>query len=157
MSDRETGRETIRIRPMCRDDLDMVDGIERTNFSTPWRVNDFAGYLVDRNAIFLAAEENDEVVGYIGSILTEYEGDITNVSVRPDQMHRGIGTMLVNELLTETDARGVARMFLEVRRSNAHAIRLYQGAGFVRVGVRKNYYRRPDEDAIVMARGRLIE
>jgi ribosomal-protein-alanine N-acetyltransferase len=145
----------ILIRPMSREDLDEVDRIERTNFSTPWRTADFAGYLKEKNAIFLTASEDNEVIGYIGAILTDYEGDITNVSVRPDRMHRGIGTMLVREILSEIDARGVVRMFLEVRRSNANAIRLYSEAGFISVGVRKNYYRLPDEDAIVMARDRM--
>ncbi|MCI1328358.1 MAG: ribosomal protein S18-alanine N-acetyltransferase [Lachnospiraceae bacterium] len=147
--------EHIEIRPMRREDLYEVERIERTNFSTPWRLIDFAGYLADKNAIFLAASGDGGVVGYIGAILTDYEGDITNVSVRPDRMHRGIGTMLLGELLSRIDARGVARMFLEVRQSNAHAIRLYSEAGFVCVGTRKNYYRLPDEDAIVMARDRM--
>lgn len=144
----------VTIRPMCREDLDEVDRIERTNFSTPWRMEDFAGYLTEKNAVFLTAEENGEVAGYIGAILTDYEGDITNVSVRPDRMHRGIGTALVSEILTRIDARGVGRMFLEVRRSNVNAIRLYSEAGFAEAGLRKHYYRLPDEDAIVMMRER---
>lgn len=145
---------SVTVRRMEKADLPEVVRIENENFSTPWRADDFAEYMVGDYAIFLVAEENGAIAGYIGAILSRFEGDITNVSVSPERMHEGIGTLLVSELLKRTDERRVDRIFLEVRPSNRHAIRLYEKARFQQVGVRKRYYRLPVEDALVMVRDR---
>lgn len=92
----------------------------------------------------------ETVAGYIGCLYAADEGDITNVSVDSARRREGIGKCLVQALLAESRKRGCRRIFLEVRQSNDAAIRLYQGCGFVRVGVRKNYYTKPQEDALLM-------
>lgn len=142
----------MQIRPMRGSDLDEVAEIEKENFSVPWKKEDFSGYIDFAYAIFLTAEEDGKVAGYIGAIVTDEEGDIVNVSVRPDRMGAGLGTALVRCLLHETDGRGIARVFLEVRESNERAIRLYEAAGFRQVGIRKDYYQKPTEDALLMRR-----
>ena len=98
-------------------------------------------------------EENAErILGYCGIIMAADEGDITNVSVKKDLQGQGIGTMLIQELVSQTEKMGIQTIFLEVRKSNAAALALYEKQGFERMGVRKNYYTDPTEDAITMSR-----
>lgn len=158
------------IRKMVPADLGQVAQIEADNFSVPWKEKDFANWIEDPQAVFLTAAGKSEkpemtesaagkceqpdmaetVAGYIGCLYAADEGDITNVSVDSACRREGIGKCLVQALLAESRKRGCRRIFLEVRQSNDAAIRLYQGCGFVRVGVRKNYYTKPQEDALLM-------
>ena len=158
------------IRKMVPADLGQVTQIEADNFSVPWKEKDFANWIEDPQAVFLTAagkceqpettepaagkgeqpEMTETVAGYIGCLYAADEGDITNVSVDSARRREGIGKCLVQALLAESRKRGCRRIFLEVRQSNDAAIRLYQGCGFVRVGVRKNYYTKPQEDALLM-------
>ena len=150
-------KDNIYIRKMCRDDLDAVVRIEAENFSTPWKRSDFEHYLDDPQALFLVAvpgkgqaKKHSAAAGYIGCLYAADEGDITNVSVDADCRRNGIGRELVQTLLTESEQRGCERIFLEVRQSNEAAIRLYRMHGFEEIGVRKNYYQKPAEDALLM-------
>lgn len=141
---------TAEIRPMETGDLDAVAELEAENFSVPWGREDFRRYLGGTCGCFLAAGNQNALSGYIGAIYTETEADITNVSVRKTCEGKGIGTALIEALQTKLKQKGIRRIFLEVRKSNGRAIRLYQKKGFRPVGERKRYYSRPDEDAIVM-------
>ncbi|MDO4616514.1 MAG: ribosomal protein S18-alanine N-acetyltransferase [Lachnospiraceae bacterium] len=140
------------IREMREEDLDQVAYIEQMNFSTPWTREDFHTWLNRQEGLFLAAELEGRVIGYCGVILAPPEGDITNVSVLSEHRGRGVGSMLVSKLLKQIEDRKIERIFLEVRESNQQAIRLYEQLGFNRIGVRKRYYEKPEEDALVMVR-----
>ena len=139
----------IRIRPMTESDLDQVVPLEQKNFSRPWSRKSFLEMLSSGDAIFLAAvpeEDADRVLGYCGT------GDITNVSVDPEQRGKRIGTCLLEELIRRCSQQGVRKIFLEVRRGNVPANRLYESHGFRQVGIRKQYYADPVEDARVLCR-----
>ena len=142
----------VQIREMTLDDLEQVMVIERENFSVPWTENGFFSFLLRQDTLFLTVEEDGRVVGYCGAVLVPDEGDVTNVSVSRDCQGQGIGRALVQELVGRAAAAGVARLYLEVRRSNARALRLYGGMGFEQTGIRKNYYEEPVEDAVLMCR-----
>lgn len=144
----------MTVREMTWDDLEQVMDIENENFSVPWTETGFFTYLMRSDALFLVAEEEEEeqVAGYIGIIMAVDEGDITNVSVKKELQGQGIGTMLIQELASRTKEMGIEKIFLEVRESNAAALALYEKQGFERMGVRKNYYTDPVEDAITMCR-----
>lgn len=142
----------VQIREMTLDDLEQVMVIERENFSVPWTENGFFSFLLRQDTLFLTAEEDGRVVGYCGAVLVPDEGDVTNVSVSRGCQGQGIGRALVQELVGRAAAAGVARLYLEVRRSNARALRLYGGLGFEQTGIRKNYYEEPVEDAVLMCR-----
>jgi ribosomal-protein-alanine N-acetyltransferase len=144
--------QALAIRPMQEKDLLQVSTIEAQNFSDPWTIENYHYYLERENAIFLVASEEENILGYIGLILAADEGDITNVSVAPKAKGHGIGTKLLQVLLNQADKRGVQKIFLEVRKSNTVASRLYQQAGFRKIGIRKNYYSDPAEDADLMCR-----
>ena len=105
------------------------------------------------NTVFLVAEENNKILGYIGMYLSIDEGEITNVAVSPEMRCHGIGGMLLAEAKKEAESRSVGRIVLEVRCSNDSAIRLYERNGFVNYGVRKGFYELPKEDAYIMIYG----
>ncbi|MCH1981967.1 ribosomal protein S18-alanine N-acetyltransferase [Ruminococcus sp. OA3] len=142
----------ITIRDMQIDDLEQVMPIESENFSVPWSETGFFSFLIREDAIFLVAEEEREILGYCGVLMVPDEGDITNVAVKKDRQHQGIGKLLVQELIKKSSDAGVTTLHLEVRESNTPAIGLYQKLGFVQVGVRRNYYEAPAEDGIMMVR-----
>lgn len=142
----------IAVREMLIDDLQQVMVIENANFAVPWTEMGFFSFLIRKDAMFLVAEEGDEIVGYCGLIAVLDEGDITNVAVKQSRQDEGIGKLLVSELIALGRKAGVTTIHLEVRISNEKALSLYQKMGFVQIGVRKNYYENPVEDAITMTR-----
>jgi len=143
---------TTEIRRMVSPDLPEVERIEKENFSRPWTAEDYQGFLDREDADFFVAVEDGHVVGYIGEYGIPDEGDITNVSVDRRYRNRHIGRRLVLDLIRAAELRGIRKIFLEVRESNAPAIRLYENAGFRRTGIRRNYYTSPTENAVLMMR-----
>lgn len=149
----------VNIRAMEERDLDQVILLEQKNFSRPWSRNSFLELLPSSDALFLTAvpEGETKVLGYCGFLQSLDEGDITNVSVDPACQGMGIGTLLLEELLGRCHSRGVRKIFLEVRKGNAAANRLYEAHGFRQVGIRKQYYADPAEDARVLCRDEEVE
>ena len=143
-------KKMTEIREMQLDDLEQVMEIENENFSRPWTETGFFTFLIRQDTLFLVAEEDEEILGYCGVVMVQDEGDITNVSVKKDRQNHGIGKLLVQELIRKTEEMGVSRLFLEVRESNERAIHVYEKAGFVKNGLRKNYYEDPVEHAVLM-------
>ncbi len=140
----------IEIRRMGFDDIEAVAKIERENFSVPWDENGFLSFMIREGTVFLTAFLDDRLVGYCGLISAADEADITNVSVSLDARHQGIGSRLVEELVKEAGDMGIKKIFLEVRESNVSAIALYQKHDFKQVGLRKDYYEKPTENALLM-------
>lgn len=127
-----------------------IAAMEKLCFSDPWSENSIAYELTSRLSHWLVAIENGEVVGYIGSQSVLGESDMMNVAVHPDHRRKGIAEALVNALSADLKARDNVCLTLEVRASNDPAIALYEKLGFVQVGLRKNYYRNPKEDALIL-------
>ena len=100
--------------------------------------------------MFLVAEADARIGGYVVALDAADEGEILNLAVAETGRRRGLGRALVQAIVDALEARGVRQVFLEVRESNAAARALYAGFGFKDVGRRKGYYRRPVEDAIVL-------
>ena len=127
-----------------------VAELEKICFSDPWSENSVASELKNKLALWLVAEEEGKVAGYIGSQTCTDESDVMNVAVHPDFRRRGIAEALVNALVEELKAIESRCLTLEVRASNVPAISLYEKLGFAEVGRRKNYYRNPREDALIL-------
>ena len=140
----------IEIIPMNEGHVAPIAELEKICFSDPWSENSIATELNSRLSHWLVAVENGEVLGYIGSQSVLGESDMMNVAVHPDHRRRGIAEMLVNALAHDLKARNNVCLTLEVRASNAPAIALYEKLGFAQVGLRKNYYRNPKEDARIL-------
>lgn len=98
------------------------------------------------------AESDAGVVGLVVTGVAADEMEILNLAVEPDWRRRGVGTALVETALEHGRRSGAKRVFLEVRESNQAARGFYRRQGFAVAGRRPRYYRRPDEDAVVMAR-----
>ena len=127
-----------------------VAQLEKLCFADPWSEKSIASELENKWALWLVAVEEDLVIGYIGSQTSIDETDVMNVAVHPDCRRRGIAEALIMELVEQLKRKGSRALMLEVRASNAPAIALYEKLGFAQVGCRKNYYRNPREDALIL-------
>ena len=127
-----------------------VAELEKICFSDPWSEKSVASELNNKLALWLVAEEEGHVAGYIGSQTCGDESDVMNVAVHPDFRRRGIAESLVIALVEELKSLESHCLTLEVRASNESAQKLYEKMGFAEVGRRKNYYRNPREDALIM-------
>ena len=137
---------SCRIRAARSADLPAIHDIETAAFGDPWPAALFRVHLAD---VFLVAEIDGAVVGYLVARPMGGEGEILNVAVAGDARRRGIARTLLAAALAALAEAGVATLFLEVRRSNTPARELYESAGFRLVGTRRGYYRSPREDALV--------
>jgi ribosomal-protein-alanine N-acetyltransferase len=143
---------TIELRRLEMRDLDRIEEIEREAYPTPWSRSMFAGELAKPSSICLGAfdTESDVLVGYL--IISRYVDawHVMNIAVAPSERRRGIAQHLLERLfeLTATDSR--RGYTLEVRVSNANAIRLYERLGFQARGLRRGYYTDNREDALIM-------
>ncbi len=138
------------IRDMQQADVDAVAALEAQIFSRPWSKQGFLNALRMENTVFLVAEENAKIIGYIGMYCSLDEGEITNVAVHPNMRCRGIGEKLITAVQKEAERKKLISIVLEVRVSNEPAIRLYEKKGFATQGVRKGFYEMPKEDAYIM-------
>jgi [ribosomal protein S18]-alanine N-acetyltransferase len=145
---------TIQLRRLLLADLGAIEVIERRSYPTPWSRSMFAGELAKPSSICLGAFDADGedgvLVGYL--IVSRYVDawHVMNVAVDPEHRNRGIAAMMLERLfeLTADDAR--RGYTLEVRVSNATAIRLYERLGFRARGIRRGYYTDNREDALIM-------
>ena len=140
----------MEIRLMTADHVSQVAQLEKLCFRDPWSENSVASELNNPLSLWLVAVEGEKVVGYVGSQSVMGESDMMNVAVHPDFRRQGIGERLILELIDQLENRGNHSLTLEVRASNVSAIALYRKLGFEQVGLRKNYYRNPKEDALIL-------
>lgn len=138
------------IRDAADSDLERIEALENECFSLPWTREMLEYQLMDEGHIFLAAELDGALAGYMGLQYVLDEGYITNVCTAPEYRRRGVGGALIGEAVERAKALSLAFLSLEVRVSNAPARALYAERGFRELGTRKNYYEKPAEDAIIM-------
>jgi ribosomal-protein-alanine N-acetyltransferase len=145
---------TVQLRRLEMADLTGIETIERRSYPTPWSRSMFAGELAKPSSLCLGAFESDgdegELVGYL--IVSRYVDawHVMNVAVDPEHRGRGIASMLLERLFELTVDDGRRGYTLEVRVSNATAIRLYERLGFRARGIRRGYYTDNREDALIM-------
>ena len=143
----------IKVVLLNEEHTDNLLKLENKCFSKPWTANMFVGDLKSEHTRYLGAfAENDDLVGYIGMWNAGDAGEITNVAVHPDYRRKGIATLLMDELCSFSQDSGLKQLNLEVRESNGGAIALYEEFGFEKVGLRKNYYKNPAENALLMTK-----
>ena len=135
---------------MTQAHVSQVAQLEALCFADPWSEKSVASELENKLSLWLVALEEDRVAGYVGSQTVLGETDMMNVAVHPDFRRRGIAEGLILALVEELKAQDSHSLTLEVRSSNAPAQALYEKLGFAQVGLRKNYYRNPKEDACIL-------
>jgi [ribosomal protein S18]-alanine N-acetyltransferase len=142
-----------RIRPLTTSRLDEVLAIEQVSFSDPWSREMFRSELeIGGGTYARIAEQDGALVGYLCAVLVEDEAHVGNLAVHPAERRQGVAQALIDDLVLAARKRGIIRVTLEVRASNESARKFYYKNDFIDVAIRKNYYRKPVEDAIVMMR-----
>ena len=159
------------VTPMRENHVPQIAAIERETFSLPWDEASIRGELNNPLALWLVAEDAKgaaaesaaggraagTVLGYVGSQTVFEDADILNVAVLPAARRRGIAGALMRELERLLIPKGVGQITLEVRASNLPAIRLYEKLGYAQVGLRRNYYEKPREDALILQKKLVLE
>lgn len=140
------------VRTMTVDDIAYIAKIEKDCFSIPWSEQAFEESLRLPHAHFLVVECQGKLAGYVGMYKTVDEGDITNIAVSPQFRRLGMAEKLLDRLIEMSMELAITRINLEVRESNSPAIALYEKKGFTNLGIRKNFYEKPTENAIIMAK-----
>ena len=140
----------IEIRPMEEAHVPQIAQLEKLCFSDPWSESSIASELSNPLSCWLVAVEGEKLAGYIGSQTVMGETDMMNVAVNPDFRRQGVAQTLILALVEALKAQGSHWLMLEVRDSNVPARALYEKLGFSEVGRRKNYYRNPKEDALIL-------
>lgn len=137
----------IKIIKATQKNISDVAMIEENCFLTTWTEQSIADSIRNDNAYFGVAYVDNKPAGYMSIQVCCGEGDIMRVAVLPEFRRLGIGRALLEKcfLANKLDA-----VFLDVRENNVPAIRLYESFGFEKIGVRKNYYTNPTENAVMM-------
>ena len=138
-------------------DVAIVADIEARQHLTPWHARSFEDALRSgwHTRVLRETDQLDApVLGYFVAMSTGDDEELLTITVAPECSGRGYGRLLLDALLAEARARGVERLFLEVRQSNQRAIALYESAGFTISGMRKNYYAIPADPALARPAGR---
>jgi ribosomal-protein-alanine N-acetyltransferase len=142
------------MRVMTIDDLPEVMEIDRLSFPTPWSRRSFDYELNDNPASCLRVAEirgnAPGIAGFAGLWMLLDEAHISTLAVHPDLRWRGIGGMLLRDVIEQALGLDASLVTLEVRESNQAAIQLYRNHGFEAVGRRVRYYKDNQEDAILM-------
>ena len=140
----------MEIRRAAARDVSAIAHAEEICFSDPWCERDILGYVSTEGGVCFVALKDGKVVAYILGRLIAPEAEIYRIAVLPEHRQRGIGYRLLDFAMKTERGRGLETVFLEVRSKNAAAIALYSAYGFEKAGLRRGYYRNPDDDAIVM-------
>jgi len=141
---------SIAIAPAALHHLAEIVRIERETFPDPWSEALLARKMEDLTTIFCVAEQGRCVLGYAILQRIDPEAEVINIAVAKDARRQGIGHRLLEALLADAKEQGIEAIHLEVRAGNTAAIALYKSQGFQPIGLRKNYYQTPREDAILM-------
>ena len=133
-------------------DIDRFAEIDQKCFTVPWSRKAFEDEFKNSIAVYFAARNDDECIGYAGFWNVSGEGDITNVAVVEEHRRSGVGSMLIEAVLERAKQLNIDIMTLEVRQSNYKAQGLYKKYGFEVIGTRKRYYSDNNEDALIMTK-----
>ncbi|HPV14896.1 MAG TPA: ribosomal protein S18-alanine N-acetyltransferase, partial [Candidatus Cloacimonadota bacterium] len=137
----------ITYRSLQPSDMKRIMEIEARAFVDPWSPQAFR---LTRSYASWVCLEDELLIGYCICLIVEDEASIANIAIEPAYQHKGYGTGLLQHSLEELKMMGARKIYLDVRRSNIAALMLYSKFGFRTMGIRKNYYDTPPEDALVM-------
>lgn len=138
----------VKITNMTLDDLNDIKDILISDFDDFWNYSILKSELESPNSYYLVARDNSNIVGFAGIKLVIPDGDIMNIVVKKDFRKKGLGSLLLKNLIDLAKSLGVKTIFLEVDDKNFPAISLYNKFGFKNISKRKNYYK--ENDAIIM-------
>ncbi len=143
----------MEIRRAIPDDVIGIARLEAECFPDPWSERELFPYVCSEDGMAFSVVEDGEIIAYIVGRVIAPEGEIYRIAVKKEKRGRAIGFRLLSYAMKTERGRGLETVFLEVRSGNVPAIRLYSSYGFKKMGIRKNYYKNPTEDATLMVLG----
>ncbi|WP_282801826.1 ribosomal protein S18-alanine N-acetyltransferase [Secundilactobacillus kimchicus] len=114
----------------------------------PWSEATFLADQKMPQSRYVVARADDAIIGFVSVVQVLDQVDVTIVAVHPSHQHQGIETALFRQLFSQMPSP--VSLFLEVRAHNQKAQTLYKKLGFSTIGRRHQYYRDPQEDALLM-------
>lgn len=143
----------MKIRRMMDEDLDVIDGLEKSIFTSPWPRSEYL-YEIHENPYGnpYVLIEDDEIVAYFDYWIIFDRAEIATIGVKEEYRHLGYGQKMMNYIVEQAELNGCENVTLEVRVSNDKAIKLYEKNGFININTRKNYYDDNHEDAYLMVK-----
>lgn len=140
----------ITLRPMRWPDIEAVHAIETSVFAVdPWSAEQFWGELAQPTREYIVAEDDGVIIGYAGAYLLPPDSDVQTIAVSSTAQGRGVGRILLEELIAIAVRDGCSQLLLEVRSDNASALGMYERFGFESISRRRDYYA-SGVDALVM-------
>jgi ribosomal-protein-alanine N-acetyltransferase len=141
---------TITLRPMRWPDIEAVHAIESAVFTVdPWSAEQFWGELAQPTRSYVVAEDAGVIVGYAGAYLLPPDADVQTIAVSGAAQGRGVGRLLLEELIAIAVRHECSQLLLEVRSDNASALGMYERFGFESISKRRDYYA-SGVDALIM-------
>lgn len=139
------------VRILNREDAQEVEALEREAFPDPWSLKSIEGTLEQKNYVNLGVLREGELLGYLFFSCMMDEGEIIRIATAPKERRKGIAKLLFSELKKNCLEQGVDKWMLDVRAGNDTAFACYRKLGFCEDGRRKDFYKDPVEDAILMS------
>lgn len=148
----------FEIRKAEAGDVDLIKELEIENGLESWSREDYLCEIDRKDSLFLTINLKKELIGFIIARLitnsdkssNETEAEICNLAIKKKHQRQQLATNLIKNLLTDTENL-IKKIYLEVRENNLPAINFYKKNNFKTIGIRKNFYRNPTENAILMA------
>ena len=153
MAVEQDSRISSCVRKFRSEDADAVTALAaQAPEAANWTKESYVQFASGSDSLFLVLEANRVIHGFLVGRLAADQAELLNLAVGPTQRRQGAGTALLARALEEWRTQGAKSVYLEVRESNTPAIAFYEKQGFARTGVRKAYYRTPDEAALTMVK-----
>lgn len=142
--------QRIKIEKMRLFDIPSVAELDKNSLFESWSEKIYEESLKNKNYNILVAKLGSKIVGFISMYCAVDEGYICNIAVEKSHRKQGIGTSLISEIITYSQNKNLKFLTLEVRESNTETVKFYEKLGFEKLGVRKNFYLNPTENAVIM-------
>lgn len=146
----EETSKNIEIAPMTLEDLSQISDTLTSDFDEFWSDSILKEELNAENSNYIVAKLNQKIIGFAGIKILVDEADIMNIVVKKDSRNQGIGSLLLEKLITLAQKSNLASITLEVMEENYSAIHLYRKFGFKQTGLRKNYYQ--NKNGLIMTK-----
>lgn len=142
----------LTIRNMKESDVKEIARLERESFTDAWSEKSIYDTFCQTQAFVVVAEEDEDIAGYCIVYFVMDEGEIARIAVEQNFRRQGVGRKLLDQVEMLCKEKGIAKLLLDVRQSNAAARSFYENYGFDEDGIRKDFYELPKESAILMSK-----